>query len=359
MPDSPAIAVVLETPALAGFLWRVAYAQAMNVKTDLVMTDTETAVMKMIRWGFNASIPGGIYRLVKGHWKEASFAMEARSPAEREVEEFAGMAFRIGCDYFVRCAAQGGTSALQCLEEKSRQSNYALEAVMYKARAAGKVNEEVLGELNRCIDNAQRVKVLAEVSMVVLGAFVPLSWVAQTAIGAAYTLSCEVAKEVSQVPGADLIAFATGAIEGGEHSVSVDNLTGNAAGAAGNIAQDVSGAVASRTAYLAAKSQAENIRLREMMMTRVRGYAAQAGHSAHTGGGNLSGPQVKAVERGFQAIENNNAVVQQAARSNTLGQAAKWGARGASIAVGLYFMKDEIVKAWYGQTEWEEMQRRK
>jgi hypothetical protein len=345
------VAGIADPDGLAQLIWRAAYARAANVNTDMVMVDTESSVMKVLRIGYNLTA-GPLPRLIGGAWKEGSFAMEVQSAGERKIIADAEVIFRDSCNYLARCASRGGTGLVDFLNEKNQQTSYALESLRHKGMEAARINQEVIAELNRCIDFTHRVKVVSEATMVVLGAFVPVSWVVQTGIGVAYTLTCEVAKSVSQLQNADLLGFLTASGAGAGNATSRENLASNGAGAACNIAQDVTGAWAARTSYLLAKLQSENLRLSEMMNTRIRGYAAQSGGNP----ANLSwmtGAQRTQMERGFQAIEQNAAKIATAQGPNMTAQAAKWGARGASIAVGLFFMKDEIVKAWYGASEYE------
>jgi hypothetical protein len=359
MPNNATpLAGIIEPTGLAQTIWRAAYARSSNINMDMLMVDSEAAAMKVLRVGYNLTA-GILPRLIGGMWKEGSFTMEAQSAGEKKIVTDAEAIFRDSCNYLVRCVgAGGGAGFVQFLEEKQHQTRYALESLRYKAMECANVNREVMGELERCIDFSHRVKVVSEATMVVLGAFVPVSWVVQTGIAAAYTLTCEVAKSASQVQSADLLGFLVAGKDGLVGTVSEDNLKNNAAGAACNIAQDVTGAAATRTSYLLAKLQAENLRLNSMMDTRIRAYLAQRGPGANPANYHwLSGTQRQTVARGFQQMEQNSANIAAAQARNGLAQAAKWGARGVSIGIGLLFMKDEIAKAWYGATEYERMQR--
>jgi len=346
MPDPKA--VVLQLPDVSNLLWRAATAMSMDLNSDMLMKDTEGALMKVLRTCHNYS--PGLARLIAGR-KEGSFAMEF-TLNDKAADLQAASLYNLFCTRFVAAAASGPVPMANYLQEKVVQMQRALANIRYKATETGRVNDEVIRELNNAIDTAQRIKTVAEVAMVVLGAFVPLSWVWNSALSAGYTLTAEIVSSLAEVQTADIVAFAQATKAGGSNATSKQNLASNGAGALGNIAQDVTGAAVARTEYLAAKAQAENIRLAESQTTRVWGYVAQSGE-------NLTSAQTRNIANGAAKLAVAEDARAAAVGANALAKGAQGAARGGSILVGLFFMRESLEKAWVGQTAWEEEQRHK
>jgi uncharacterized membrane protein YccF (DUF307 family) len=347
MPTDPK-AVILDLDKVSNVLWKAALAMSYDINSDMVMKDTEAFALKLLRVCYDYS--PGLMRLITGP-KGGSFSMELTvndGKLARDAVDF----YTLFCTRYTEACRRGPGPMIAYLTEKGSQTQRAIDNFRYKAQATEKVNEEVIQALNTGIDRAQRIKTLAEITMLLMGTFCPLTWVQNTLVGVGYAISVEVVKNFADVEGADLLCFgqdAQRAAQAADNLTSRESVANQGLGLVGNVWQDLAGDAVARRSYLSAMAHAESQRLLKMQETRLAGYLAQ--------GGRITGQQGKRLAEGAAriAVAEEQVLARQAAMGGA--KASLAAARSFSLLVGVYFLKDEIVKAWKGQTAWEQEQR--
>lgn len=260
--------------------------------------------------------------------------------------------------------------SLQYLDSVRSNTHARMQALNSRFNEIREYNNRVTDALTSAYDWTHRVKVAADVGMIVVGTVVPLGWAANTAAGLAYTFTCRFANTMSEAGDADLTSYA-------------DPSGGGAdlAGAAGNVAQDIG------DNYVFKWARDEHARFLSECQRRAARNADRLAEALRRGAAESSDPIVqRMVKAGFnpsvstpavelarqEAALAQRVVTQYAPRmappapgapangiqamragSSKLGTAVAAGTRGAAIVVGLLFMKDDLIAAFEGKTAYE------
>jgi hypothetical protein len=286
----------------------------------------------------------------------------------------AAMVHQRYCNMFENYASRG--LGYRYIEEVRSDGQRAWQQWKDKFAQADRTNDSVIHALTAAYDWTSRVKVAADVGMVVVGAVVPLGFVANTGVSLGYSFACKFANTISEAGSSDL------------QSYSVRDGANDASGAGGNAAQSLADRAVEDARSVQAKrlwmkleaaAEKQGRRLADALKDVKEGFRAgklgsptqQA--AARAGFGNpMTSVQVDAA-RGLAARLEQSAVnataaaaaARQAARppasvnafesyrnaSTVGGKAGVVASRGAAILVGLYFLKDSAYEAFVeGQT---------
>jgi hypothetical protein len=100
-----------------------------------------------------------------------------------------------------RCAG------VRYVEEKRQEAAANLKSILDKFPEARRINDSVTQALSTAYDTTHRVKVLADISFLVVGSIVPIGWAANAAISAGYGLTCRLANTLAETGESDMTSY--------------------------------------------------------------------------------------------------------------------------------------------------------
>jgi len=251
-------------------------------------------------------------------------------------------------------------------------------AVQERFEDARRHNNDVTDLLSSAYYTTQRVKVAADVGMIVLGTVVPMGWAANSAVGIGYSIACKFARSFSEAGSAAMVSFTSN--DARDYTI----------GTGANGFQAISDIPAQR-AFLAekqlflnsAREKAQALgaklahRVEEVLAKELHGPVTPVQRAIRQAGMGTLNPaqQSRLLAPLFHAsVEADQAVVaaERAAvarlqlsgveairQAPTRGTAVAGAAvRGAAVAVGLWFMREDIMTALVGATETEARKKR-
>jgi hypothetical protein len=353
MPE-PRTAIVNPTE-VARFLWRAASSMATNINLDFKLQSTQTAALKILRFGGSGTF------------------VAVPTPNEASAARMANEFYKLFCLRFSEACARGPRAMQNYLDEKLAQTEHALASIQFKFAAADEVNSEVLGEIKSAINTCQRIKTGAELAFLYFGTFggAPiatgvLSWQANTALGVGLTMATEVASTLGEVETADVLTFTCDSLvavaKGLGNVPTQSNIASNVSGGLGNKAADLGDQAAARTKDLLEQMEKQNGTAITNQLARVKNYLAQQKIATSDIGEKtvtMTGQQVRNIEAGADKITKAMQAELAADAGYAAGQRLAFCVKGVSFVVGLFFMRENIYKAWIGQTNWEDEQRLK
>jgi hypothetical protein len=190
---------------------------------------------------------------------------------------------------------------------------------------AGKINDDVSGELNRSKALTRVFMVAGGVSATVLGTIVPVSWIVSSIGGVAYSFLCQLAKSAGDAASGDVVGFQQPVLR-----QALTNSTTMASVTNAVLSTGINYAQGNKEVFLnQAKAAGERLE------RKLAQYTAQSGSD-------LTGPQRKIVaELGRKAggigAQSNAAVAARQLRC----------IKGASIGVGLLFMVPDFIDLFH------------
>ena len=252
----------------------------------------------------------------------------------KKVEADTEQNFKMFCANFARFVAQSPAQGVQYLQEKKMQVDRCYANMSYKFEAARKIQNRVQRVLTDAVDNTYRVKVAADIGMAVGLAFTPV-WFAVPG-GILYTLATEIAKTRIEVDGADVgLIKKTVTKKDVQENLAVGTTYATAQGYAEKCEKDAEKVVEE------AEKVAEKVEAR--CAEKIKLITAKAGE-------NLNREARKQIARQTEKTLAENEAVELAKRSAGLPGALAKSFKVGGIAAALYFMKDDIYKAWHGYT---------
>lgn len=319
---------VIDLEKADDLLRSTALCMAMNISTDLREQELDSPVLQAYL-KFYRHLPG------TSPMNEAK-AISVYS--RRDIRERANELYEMFFNNFRKTLDNPKAMALY-LQEKDAQHRHAWESVRYKFEAAREVNNQMVAALNHWHARAAVVKVACDAAVVVLGAVVPLTWVASTAVGFGYSLACKVAANTSEARDTSVLAYGTS----------------NAISQWGSMAQDKTDDWALQTArrrlYEEAEKKSHDATAK--FLEKLGQYTAQKGANLTAAQERRLAPltqqaiaaqgQLEAARKGLTAPVKGVADVYREAQP--AGKAGLVGVRAAGIAVGLLFILPDAISA--------------
>lgn len=317
-PARPPVLVPFDLEEVDRLLLAAARAMAYDVNTSLVWRSDEESLLHYLAGPLQktyARLRYGTYA-----W-EGPGSLHVDTNGQKVVMDTGNFQtlFRTN---FLRFAAQGPQPALNYLHEKIHHTERSWLNMRERFKMAQQVNDEVTAELNRSKALTRFFMVAGNVSMTVLGAVAPIHWVLSSLAGVGYSLTCQFANSVGEAASGDLVGFQKpdGVVTKTlANSTTAASLTNAAVSTGFNYAQG-------RHETFLEAAEAASTRLEQ----KLREYTAQRG-------ADLTRPQRKIVERLGREAGGIGAQSNAAQAARRLSQV-----KGASIVVGLLFMKDDF-----------------
>ena len=244
-------------------------------------------------------------------------------------------------NYF-KATEKGPSAVISYLKEKDAQYRYASEAVKWKFENARKANDEMVIALNRAHAEQRVIRVTCDAAILAIGTVFPITWWVGAGISVGYSVICKIAANTSDAHEAGLMGFATN----------------NALGTAATLAQDRGDKFGlnipgKKTIYEEAEKQAAKAAGR--YQDKIQAFQKLRGANYTRGQERAILRAASKAEDAALAARNAGTAYRSAdaarraeevfAQSSRLGKAAAVGTRGFGLAVGLYFLKDDIVGA--------------
>ncbi|WP_342358585.1 hypothetical protein [Terrarubrum flagellatum] len=350
------------------YMWLAACNKALVKHTILRTTNASNAVLDAFFVAAAiSSAPLGPLGPAAYYWLRGKLTdtKTVETDSRRELYQDAIADYARYHEMFVHFADRG--QAALFAEEKRAQAWRDWQAVQEKFEEARRINDNVTAALSTAYDTTHRVKVLADVGMIVVGAIVPLGFVANSAAGLAYSIGCKLANTMSDVATSNIQTYVR----------SGDGVPADAAGVAFNGAQSVADAYGESLRQAEAKrfvAMCEKLAARkgdQLVAAFDRAMADPVQNAAVKAGFGLPKPDVARAARGAIEAEktlaaaarnaaprSGNAMESFAGAPTKLSKGLIASTRVASIAVGIYFMWDDIKIAWEGKTAYDERMRR-
>jgi hypothetical protein len=228
------------------------------------------------------------------------------------------------------------------LEEKEAQHRHAWASVKYKFEAARDANNKVVAAINYWHAQTYVIKVTCDAAMVVIGAFLPVSWVVNTAIGFSYSLLCKIAANTSDARDTSILAYGAN----------------NMASQWGNQAQDAVDtnaglAVKAARAKLFEDAQKQSMDATAKFVEKLRQFTAQSGKNLTAAQERRLAPVAAKAQQALSNLETARQGVAAEVKGASAvfreappaAKASMAGARAAGIAVGLLFIVPDAIAA--------------
>ena len=354
MPDKkpcgpPLRMFVLDLERIDALLEYAALMGAISSHSDLVAKADTSLGVTLIR--LNNMINPGSW--IKGYWKYGSdwrtaptyFEVHTELTEVRSTMEFNLQHYR---RQFIDKAMAGPNQAIRYLEMVQRHGQRAQTLIRELFTAARNANNELLAEIDSSIRRADIVRVAAAAGITVGLSFVPGSILVLTGAAVGYSFACDLAMQAQGVSDADIVGYIKQSTP--TQTSLIKKQTVNSLQNAGvNTAQSFGQFAIKNLAEQQAK--AAESRYAEV----VARYAKQGGAGARIrplpkpiplpGGGvqeaaKLTRNQAKAVQRAAtKAAASESKLVSRQAL-------ARYGGGTAAAGVGLFFMRDDLLRAF-------------
>jgi hypothetical protein len=317
--DKPPVLVPFDLEQIDGVLLASARAMAYDINTDVVWKKDDDSGFEWLAGPLQkayARVRYGTY----GWEGPGSVQVQTKyGKVQADTESFHRM-FR---QNFVRFAATGPGPGMAYLTERIACTQRSWDNMRWRFNSARAVNDEITAELNRSKAITRFFMVAGGVAATVLGAVAPVSWIVSSAGGIGYAITCQLAKSVGVAMSADMVGFQYP--ESNIVRKTVANSTTAASLANAGISTTINYAQGNRQGLLKVAEEAA-----AKLEKKLGEFTAQRG-------ANLTRPQRKVVadlarKAGGIGGESNAA---------KLASQVKY-VKGASIGVGLLFMKDDF-----------------
>ncbi len=318
--DKPPVIVPFDLEQIDFMLLASARAMAYDINTDLVWREDKDSGLEWFAGPLQklyAKVRYGTYDWVG----PGSMQVETRqSKVATDAESFHQM-FR---QNFIRFASMGPGPALLYLTERVAATQRSWANMRSRFDAARAVNDEVTSELDKSKLITRFFMVAGGVASTVLGAIAPVHWVISSLGGIAYSVTCQFATSVGEAASADLVGYQYPPANIAEKALANSTTVAALANAgSGTVLNYVQG---NREGLLKVAEEAAG-----KLERKLEQYTAQSGAE-------LTGPQRRIIAR----LGREAGGIGPQSNAARLASQVKY-VKGASIGVGLIFMKDDFV----------------
>lgn len=322
--------LLLDLDNISRVIYRTAHAVALDANTTLAWKQDRSASGQVISWaGWTARVivfPVGIYnKATTGAVYEGPGSAEIETN-RRRVESQAKQFSTLYARQFAAAAKAGPAKVVSFFEQMNAKRVAAAKSLQQTFREAREINEDVIRQLDVAIRRTDTVEVACAAGVTVGLSFVAAPVWVLTLSGVGYGVTIDLVKSAAGARDADAMGYLA------KH--------GTATGQSATVNQ----AQAAAARHLVRATDAAAAQMEKKYADKVTRYAAQGGGKMRQlpGGGTakLTGKQWKIVRRtGQKALQ---AQEQAAARQGL----AKWGPGGLAAGVGLFFMRDDLARAF-------------
>ena len=322
--------LLLDLDNVSQVIYRTAHAVALDANTSIAWKEDRSSSGKVISWaGWTARVivfPVGIYnKVTTGSVYEGPGAAEVETNRKRVESQAAQFSAMYSRQFAAACKA-GPAKTVAFFEEMNSKRVAAAKSLQRTFREAKEINDEVIRQLDVAIRRTDTVEVACAAGVTVGLSFVAAPVWVLTLAGVGYGVTIDLVKTVAGARSASAMGYVE------KHGKST------------GIGATVNQAQSSAARHLVKATEAAVKQNEQALADKVARYASQGGGKIRQlpGGGTakLTGKQWKIVRRMGQ--KNLQAQEQNAARQGL----AKWGGGGAAAGIGLFFMRDDLARAF-------------
>lgn len=317
--DKPPVIVPFDLEQIDFVLLASARAMAYDINTDLVWKSDDNS-------GFDWL--AGPLQKAYARMRYGSYAWEGPGSVHvdtkyKKLEEDTESFHHLFRQNFVRFGQAGPGPGLTYLTERMAWTQRSWANMRARFDGARKVNDEITAELDRSKLLTRFFMVAGGVAATVLGAIAPVHWIVSSAGGIGYSITCQLATSLGQAMSADMVGFQYPAANIVQKTVT--NSTTAASLTNAGVSTTINYVQGNREGLLKVAEEGA-VKLER----KLEQFTAQRG-------ANLTGPQRKIIaglarEAGGIGAESNAAKLAKQVKL----------VKGASIGVGLLFMKDDF-----------------
>ena len=317
--DKPPVLVPFDLEQIDFVLLASARAMAYDVNTDIVWKSDDNSGFEWLAGPLQKAYARVRYGTYGWEGPGSAQVQTKYTKVEADTESFHRM-FR---QNFVRFATAGPGPGMTYLTERIAATQRSWDNMRWRFNNARAVNDEVTAELNRSKAITRFFMVAGGVAATVLGAIAPVSWIVSSAGGIGYAVACQLATTVGEAMSADMVGFQYPAANIVEKTVT--NSTTAASLTNAGVSTTINYAQGNREGLLKVAEEAA-----AKLERKLGEFTAQRG-------ANLTGPQRKIVAD----LARKAGGIGGAGNAARLASQVKY-VKGASIGVGLLFMKDDF-----------------
>jgi hypothetical protein len=319
---------VLDADGVSSILYGAASTTAMIYHMGTV-SKSPGALLKAAEWysyAMNLSWPVAAYRKLNyGTIDTGSFDITQMTSDQQAAHRTRNELYGQMCRNFFTFATRGPSFAKQYLEGLVTGTEGQQTALQQHFAAIRRVNNEITDSIDLLRRRVYVTRVACEVAMVVLGA-APIALGVQIGVGLGYSILTNAITHWAGMEQADIVAM------------PVKTTLSNTSAVGLNVAQEVVDQRAALMQTFEAARQRALGQQQGLIEQRIGTIIARAG--GEDAMNRAASRQVERAGTRWAAIAETRAAAQAGTNAATRGM--RVGVRGAGIAVGLYFMKNDL-----------------
>lgn len=319
---------VLDVHGVASILYAAASTTAM-IHHMGTMKKSPGALLKAAEWysyALNLAWPVAVYRKVNyGTLETGSFDITEMTSDQQAAQRTRDELYGQMCSNFFRFATRGPSFAKQYLDGLVVGTEGQQTALQQHFAEIRRVNNEITDSIDLLRRRVYVTRVACEVAMVVLGA-APIALAVQIGVGLGYSILTNTITHWAGMEQADIVAM------------PVKTTLSNASAVGLNVAQEVVDQRAALMQTFEAARQRALGQQQGLIEQRIENIIARAG--GEDAMNRAARRQVERAGTRWAAVAETRVATQ--AGTNATTRAMRVGVRGAGIAVGLFFLRQDL-----------------